>query len=340
MLSEKEILNAKEIYLSEHDEILIPFSDRNVGYRFTKQNPTWEITKRWYSWKVYCKALSGEEALNVMEMWKKEKLRESHKLSKAIAFASEKHKNQFRKATTIPYIVHPMEVLQILYSMRADNDLMIAGVLHDTLEDTDTSEKEIKELFGDEVLRLVLSNSEDKSKSWDERKQHTIDDLANADKRVQKLIMADKLSNLRSIAFDYEEIGDRLWKRFNAPKEKQAWYYSKIQDALYDMQFVPECEKLYWEFVGLYKDVFVKYYYDGENEVIFQVSDTGEMYYLKKGSPAWIDAFDFEEIMSEGKHFYKPCIMPESAKLISRADAELTEDIWNQLFGEYQGKKC
>lgn len=338
MLTKKDILNAKEIYLSSNDELLIPVENRNTGYRFSKDTLSWKVTKRYYSWKVYCQKVSGEEALAIIEKWKKKSLAESHKLSGAIEFAAEKHKNQFRKATTIPYIVHPMEVLQILYSMRVDTNLMIAGVLHDTLEDTDTTAEEIQSLFGEDVLKLVLSNSEDKSKSWDERKQHTIDSLKTADKREQMLVMADKLSNLRSIAFDYEQIGDKLWERFNAPKESQAWYYSKIQDALYDMQFVPECKKLYWEFVALFKDVFVKYYFDAENDVIFQVCDTGEMYYLKKGSPAWVDAF--EEIMAEGKHFYKPYLMPDDAEQISRADAEITEDIWNQMFGEYRGKKC
>ena len=52
MLSRVDVLNAKEIYLSEHDELLIPVEDRNVGYRFTKQTLSWEVIKRWYSWKV------------------------------------------------------------------------------------------------------------------------------------------------------------------------------------------------------------------------------------------------------------------------------------------------
>lgn len=159
------------------------------------------------------------------------------KLNEAINFAVKKHSDQVRKATTIPYILHPLEVLQILYSMRADTNVMIAGVLHDTVEDTDTTLDEIMELFGSDVAQLVASNSEDKSKSRDERKKHTIAELANADKRVKMLVLADKLSNMRSIAIDYEKSGDELWERFNAPKEKQAWYYSGVQDALYDMYF-------------------------------------------------------------------------------------------------------
>ena len=130
--------------------------------------------------------------------------------------------------------------------MRADNNLMIAGVLHDTVEDTDTTLDEIKEIFGDDVAELVASNSEDKSKSWKERKQHTIDELPHADIRTQKLILADKLSNQRSIAIDYAKIGDKLRERFNVNDKKlHAWYYGGIQDALFELQNDDDCKNAY-----------------------------------------------------------------------------------------------
>ena len=338
MLSRDDVLKAKEIYLSKNDELLIPVEDRNVGYRFTKQSLSWEVTKRWYSWKVYCKALSGEEALMLVDSWKNHNDKENRRLNEAIEFAVKKHSGQFRKATAIPYILHPLEVLQILYSMRADINLLIAGVLHDTVEDTDTTLDEIKELFGDDVAMLVASNSEDKSKSWDERKSHTINELLVADERVKMLIMADKLANLRSIAYDYAAHGDDLWTRFNAPKEKQAWYYDGIMDALYDLQYNPQCEKAYWELTGLFKDVFVKYYLDKKNDVIYQASDNGVIFYLKKGSPVWNDAIAeltdsiSEDILADNKpHFYDVNPIPVDAELITRKEAELTEDIWNSL---------
>lgn len=67
------------------------------------------------------------------------------------------------------------------------------------------------------MANLVNAHSEDKSKTWDERKTAAIEHLAKADKRLKMLVMADKASNLRSIAADYEYWGDSLWDRFNAP---------------------------------------------------------------------------------------------------------------------------
>lgn len=180
-------------------------------------------------------------------------------LEDAICFATKRHAGQVRKGSDIPYITHPLETMTILNTMKADTDLLIAGVLHDTVEDTDTTSEEIRELFGEDVAALVAAHTEDKSKSWTERKQHTIDELQTAPLRVKMLIMADKVSNLRSMYADYKLIGDELWKRFNAPKEKQAWYYSGVQDALCDMQNYIETEKIYLEMVGLFKDLFVSY---------------------------------------------------------------------------------
>ena len=338
MITKNDLLNAYEIYLSKNDELFVLMDDSDVAYKFSKEIINWEKIPREYSWKVWNEAITGEKADEMMLEWIQEQMVHKHRLNTAIEFATQKHSGQFRKATAIPYIVHPLEVLQILYSMRADTNLMIAGLLHDTVEDTDTTLDEIREIFGDDVAELVASNSEDKSKSWDERKLHTITELATADVRVKMLIMADKLSNIRSIAYDYAIMGDELWTRFNAPKEKQAWYYDGILDALYDLQDIPQCEKAYWEITGLFKDVFVKYYLDKKNDVIYQASDNGVVFYLKKGSPMWNDAIAelsgtiSEDITNDDNpHFYNVNPIPDDAELISRKEAELTEDIWNSL---------
>lgn len=314
MMTREEILKAQEIYMSESG-IMIPVIEKNVGYIFDRSSLTWSVQKRYYSWKVYHNAISGEEAIDLMDRWQAESDADNDKLNRAITFAVEKHAGQVRKSTNIPYIVHPLEVLQILYSVRADKDVLMAGVLHDTVEDTDTSLEEIRELFGDSVAELVASNSEDKSKTWDERKQHTIDELATASDEVQMLILADKLSNLRSIAHDYSELGDKVWDRFNASKEKQAWYYSGIQDALYDMQFQEDCRSAYWEFVGLFKDVFVQYLYDEGAEAVYQICDDGGAYRCAKSDCQWCEVSDIADI-------------PEGLERLARRDAEFLEDVW------------
>lgn len=181
-----------------------------------------------------------------------------HKLEEAIIFATERHMGQVRKCTPIPYILHPLETMQILFSMQADMPLLIAGVLHDTVEDTNTSMEEIRENFGEEVENLVNFHTEDKTKNWKERKSHTIDVLIEASQRQKMLVMADKISNLRSMYADYVKKGDELWEHFSAPKEKQAWYYGGVIDSLVEMQMYQETKTAYNEMVNLYKKIFDK----------------------------------------------------------------------------------
>ena len=154
------------------------------------------------------------------------------KIQKAIVFATLAHEGQCRKGTTIPYIVHPMEVMQILTENGCNETVVLAGILHDTLEDTQTTPKDILQNFGQDVLDLVLYESEDKSRSWQERKQATINHLVAASKEIQLVCCADKLSNIKSIYVDQLLLGDEVFKRFNAPKEKVRWYYESIANAL------------------------------------------------------------------------------------------------------------
>ena len=153
-------------------------------------------------------------------------------IQKAIIFATKKHEGQKRKGTDIPYIVHPMEVMQILTDMHCEEAVIIAGILHDTLEDTDTTPEEIRQAFGENVLAIVQTESEDKSKTWKERKQRTVDELTEASTESKQVCFADKLSNIRSMYRDKLSIGEKIWERFNAEKNDIAWYYQSIADAL------------------------------------------------------------------------------------------------------------
>nr|WP_316046713.1 HD domain-containing protein [Planococcus glaciei] len=93
----------------------------------------------------------------------------------AIGFAAFKHTGQVRKGTSIPYISHPFAVGMMLQQAGESEEVIAAGILHDTLEDTATTEEEIRTVFGEQVLLLVKAASEpDKSRPWEDRKRHTV----------------------------------------------------------------------------------------------------------------------------------------------------------------------
>ena len=164
-------------------------------------------------------------------------------LDKAIVFATEAHEGQFRKGTQIPYILHPMEAAAIVGTMTTDNEVIAGAVLHDVVEDTDTTIDDIQDMFGDRVAFLVYSESENKRENlsaqstWKIRKQETLDHLKKAPLDVKMITLGDKLSNIRAIYRDYNTIGDALWQRFNQKdKNEHHWYYQGIADCLTELE--------------------------------------------------------------------------------------------------------
>ena len=152
----------------------------------------------------------------------------------AIEFATKAHEGQFRKGTRRPYIVHPIEVADIVATMTKDEEVICAAVLHDTIEDCGGITREVLKLrFGQRVADMVAQESEDKSLSWEERKGETIRRLEDAPTEVQMIGLADKLSNMRDIDRDYPVLGDLLWARFRMQsKSALAWYYKGVRDVL------------------------------------------------------------------------------------------------------------
>lgn len=174
-------------------------------------------------------------------------------LEKAIKFAAEAHRNHTRKVSGKPYIVHPMETCVIVSNMTTDVELLAASLLHDTIEDTPVTYEQIEAEFGKRVADLVQSESEDKSKTWMERKQHTIDMISQKTHEEKILILGDKLSNIRSMYREYTKHGDVVWEYFKMKdKNMQKWYYKGVADALKDLSAYPE----YQEFVMLCDKVF------------------------------------------------------------------------------------
>ena len=179
---------------------------------------------------------------------------------KAIIFAIKAHSGSFRKGTTTPYIVHPMEAAAIVATMTDDKAILAATVLHDVVEDTSYTIDDIMKEFGEDVTRLVSAETEDKRNNlpsettWKTRKQETLDHLRDKATKAEKMItLGDKLSNIRAIYKDYLEIGDELWKKFNQKnKEEHAWYYKSIAELLSDLSDTPAHK----EYVELVNKVF------------------------------------------------------------------------------------
>lgn len=125
-----------------------------------------------------------------------------HRLMKALDFAAIKHKDQRRKdPNETPYINHPIGVAQIISKEAniTDTDILIAAILHDTVEDTDTTLEEIQDLFGSKIRNIVFEVTDDKASSKDARKQAQIDKSPFASYEAKIVKLADKLYNLRDL---------------------------------------------------------------------------------------------------------------------------------------------
>lgn len=176
---------------------------------------------------------------------------------KAIEFAVKAHEGQYRKGTKIPYIIHPIGVAKILIENGCSEETIVAGILHDTVEDTHISLEDIKRQFGEKVERLVEGASEpDKSDAWENRKQSTIDKIKDATEELLMIECADKLDNIRAICNDYEKYGDTMWQKFSRPKEKQKWYYESLANVFLSRSNDGPGVLLFKEFASEVKKVF------------------------------------------------------------------------------------
>ena len=134
-------------------------------------------------------------------------------LDKAVVFAVRAHSGTERRGKGFPYIVHPLEAVEIVSTMTSDQQLLAAAVLHDTVEDTCVTLEQIRDEFGDRVASLVEA-------------------------REAKIVaLGDKLSNMRAIARDYSVMGDELWKIFHVTDKKDhEWHYRGLADSLRELE--------------------------------------------------------------------------------------------------------
>ena len=156
-------------------------------------------------------------------------------LERAIRFAVDAHAGQTRKDGS-PFILHPLEDAAIVGTLTDDVDVIAAAVLHDTVEDTDTTPQDILDAFGPRIYDLVMGETENKrpalppSQTWKVRKAESLQLLEKAkDPAVRILWLGDKLSNLRALHRAVKDCGTKAFRRFNV-KEPQAhkWYYGEI----------------------------------------------------------------------------------------------------------------
>jgi len=162
------------------------------------------------------------------------------RFQKAMAYATELHKDQTRKSTAITYICHPFGVASLVLEAGGDEDQAIAALLHDIPEDCggEPRLKEISEMFGSRVEKIVRGCSDslvedpEEKAPWKERKEVHINHLYEADLDTLTVTAADKAHNARSIATDLQNQGPSLWNRFNANRENIIWYYESVYTVL------------------------------------------------------------------------------------------------------------
>lgn len=174
-------------------------------------------------------------------------------INKAIYFATKAHEGQVRKVSQSPFILHPLAVGCILADAGEPEDTIIAGILHDTVEDTDVTLNDIKEIFNENIANLVAGCSENKELSWEQRKQQTIADLETASEAICIVTCADKIHNLQVSIDGVQQQGEAFFVHFKRGYDEQKWYYGGIKDVLKTR--IPD-HPLFKIYSGIYDQVF------------------------------------------------------------------------------------
>jgi (p)ppGpp synthase/HD superfamily hydrolase len=152
------------------------------------------------------------------------------RLDKALRWAAECHRGQTRKGSDVPYFQHVVAVALVLDRAGFDEDVVIAGLLHDVVEDTQTTLDEVAARFGPEVAETVRYCSEiktdasGKKRPWLDRKRDHLEALREAPLSARAVVLADKLHNLISIELDLRQ-GRPVWSQFHAERDQVLWYY-------------------------------------------------------------------------------------------------------------------
>lgn len=166
------------------------------------------------------------------------------RLDKALRIAARSHEqqNQHRKGSDIPYIIHPVGVMMLANEVTEDEDILIACLFHDILEDVAEDiygEDEMQMDFGEKVVEIVKHVTKSKQKmSWRDTSLAYLDHLESEASDQAIIVSAcDKLHNIISINIDYDTHGDQLWQRFSTKSEAdQIWWYKSVLKVLVKRQ--------------------------------------------------------------------------------------------------------
>ena len=159
----------------------------------------------------------------------------SERYDAALALAASAHAGQTRKGSTIPYIAHPVHVSIILIRYGFPEDVAIAGLLHDVVEDQDYPLGDIQAQFGPAVAEMVAAATERKKEAgqprrWEDRKREALDHMRQASTDAVAVKAADVLSNTRAMASALRQKGPSVWDHFSRGPEQSMWYYRSMSD--------------------------------------------------------------------------------------------------------------
>lgn len=158
------------------------------------------------------------------------------RFAEAVGWAAELHATQVRKGTAIPYLAHVLAVAAIALEHGADEDVAIAAVLHDAIEDCGGARMRevIAARFGGRVAAIVEGCTDadvTPKPPWRARKEAYLGHLPEAATDVLLVSASDKLHNARSLLADHRTVGEDLWGRFSGGREGTLWYYRSLVDA-------------------------------------------------------------------------------------------------------------
>ena len=159
----------------------------------------------------------------------------SERYDAALALAASTHAGQTRKGSTTPYVVHPVHVSIVLIRYGFPEDVAIAGLLHDIVEDQDYPLSDIEAQFGPAVAEMVEAATErkkeaDQPRRWEDRKREALEHIREASADAVALKAADVLCNTRAMASALRQEGAAIWKHFSRGPEQSMWYYRSLAD--------------------------------------------------------------------------------------------------------------